>query len=389
MWHVDEAFNLASHIHYIALPKKGNYKMLQDVISDLISQPLDETKPLWQVHLIDNYNGGSVVLWRLHHAIGDGIALIKVVFSLTGSTKEESLLLNSPEKLTIKQKHTLKEDVNDILQSGKGLWHEAQELIKHPEHLKDSLSESWKVTKELGRLFFGESVQDTIYKGKLSCNKKSAWSEPLPLNIIKQIGKKHNATVNDILLALITGALRRHLLRHKQTLEKCIRVVVPVNIRKPEEEIRVHNKIGMLSIELPVNIKETSKRIEYIREKTELLKHSIEPVLIYNLMHILADVIPATLEQKFSDFIGTIIAGVVTNVPGPKNAIYLAGNKVNDIMFWVPQTSPLGIGVSIISYNNKVCLGVVTDVNLVKEPDEIISGYYKEFEAMKKSLTEK
>ena len=386
MWHLDEAFNLTSHIHHIALPAPGNYSALQQVISDLISQPLDESKPLWQVHLIDNYKGGSVVLWRLHHAIGDGIALIKVVFSLTGATKADSLLEKLDEKLEKREKHTLKKDLGDLFHTGQGLLHEAQELIKNPEQMKDTLLESWNITKEIGRLFLGDSVQDTIYKGNLGCSKKAAWSEPISLFTIKDIGKQYQATVNDILLALITGALRRHLIKHKQPVDKCIRIVVPVNIRKKEEKIRIHNKIGMLSIELPVHVNDVKKRIKYIREKTELLKHSIEPVLIYNLLNILADVIPTALEQKFSDFIGTKIAGVVTNVPGPKNVIFLAGEKVNDIMFWVPQTSPLGIGVSIISYNNKVCLGVVTDTNLVNQPDEIISGYYKEFEAMKKLL---
>lgn len=145
----------------------------------------------------------------------------------------------------------------------------------------------------------------------------------------------------------------------------------------------------MLSIELPVHLNNIKKRIQYIKEKTELLKHSIEPVLIYNLLNILADVIPSSLEQKFSDFIGTRIAGVITNVPGPKNSIFLAGVEVKDIMFWVPQTSPLGIGVSIISYNDKVCLGVVTDKNIIDKPDGIIEGYYKEFEEMKKLLNKK
>ena len=386
MWHVDEAFNLASHIHYIALPGQGNYKMLQGVISDLISQPLDESKPLWQVHLIDNYNGGSLVLWRLHHAIADGIALVKVVFSLTGSTKEQSLMNQKDEEVTTPEKHNLKQDVEQLLHTGKDLLHEAQELIMHPSQMNDVLAESWKITKELGRLFFGESVQGTIYKGQLGYTKKPAWSDPLPLDSIKQIGKYHHATINDILLALITGALRRHLISHKQPLDKCIRVVVPVNLRKQGEKIKVHNKIGMLSVELPVHIKDSTERIDYIREKTELLKHSIEPVLIYNLLNILADVVPTKLEQKFSDFIGTKIAGVVTNVPGPRSQIYLAGVKVKDIMFWVPQTSPLGIGVSIISYNNKVCLGVVTDTNLVKDPDEIINGFYKEFKTLERQL---
>jgi diacylglycerol O-acyltransferase / wax synthase len=385
-WHVDEAFDLRAHIHHIALPAPSDYNTLQEVISDLISQPLDHSIPLWQVHLIDNFNGGSVVVWRLHHAIADGIALIKVVFSLTNDTKEASLQTAVAEQKILKKKHTLMEDIGELLNTGKDIYAEAQHLLREPAAMKDALKESWSISKEIGRLFFGESVQETIYKGKLSYSKKAAWSKPLPLNVIKRIGKHYKATVNDILLALITGALRRHLIKHKQPLDKCIRVVVPVNIRKKDEEIKVHNKIGMLSIELPVHIKNTEERIEYIREKTELLKHSIEPVLIYNLLNILADVIPAALEQKFSDFIGTKIAGVVTNVPGPFQPIYLAGAKVKDMMFWVPQTSPLGIGVSIISYNNRVCLGIVTDTSLVDDPDEIVSGYYKEFEAMQKRL---
>lgn len=386
VWHFDETFSLGAHIHHIALPAPGNYEKLQEVVSDLISQPLDHSKPLWQVHLIDNFNGGSVVLWRLHHAIADGIALIKVVFSLTGSTKEASLETILHESAKARQQHTLMHDIHELLQTGKDLYAEAQHLWKEPEAIKDTLKESWSITKELGRLFLGESVQGTIYKGELSYSKKAAWSEPLPLNEIKQIGKQHQATVNDILLALITGAIRRHLVKHKQNLKKCIRVVVPVNVRKKNEEIRVHNKIGMLSIELPVHIKDVKKRIAYIREKTELLKHSIEPVLIYNMLNILADVIPASLEQKFSNYIGSQIAGVVTNVPGPKDSVFFAGVRVKDLMFWVPQTSPLGIGVSIISYNNRVCLGVVTDTNLVDDPDEIIHGYYQEFEAMKTLL---
>lgn len=388
-WHLDEHFNVNSHFHHIALPAPGNYFNLQNIISDLISQPLDESKPLWQVHLIDNYNGGSVVLWRLHHAIADGIALVKVLFSLTGSTKKESLSMEIKTENVVNEIHSLKKDIDSLLHTSQDIFHEAKELLKNPEHLNDTLKESWSITKELGRLFLGESVQGTIYKGELSCCKIAAWSKPLPLSVIKAIGKHHNATINDILLALITGALRRHLKKHKQQLDKCIRIVVPVNLRKKNEVIRVHNKIGMLSIELPVHLNNIKKRIQYIKEKTELLKHSIEPVLIYNLLNILADVIPSSLEQKFSDFIGTRIAGVITNVPGPKNSIFLAGVEVKDIMFWVPQTSPLGIGVSIISYNDKVCLGVVTDKNIIDKPDGIIEGYYKEFEEMKKLLNKK
>lgn len=90
VWHLDEQFNIRSHIHHIALPAPGDHAAMQDLISDLISQPLDYSKPLWQVHIVDNYRGGTAVVWRIHHAIADGIALVKVVLSLTNDTSEAS-----------------------------------------------------------------------------------------------------------------------------------------------------------------------------------------------------------------------------------------------------------------------------------------------------------
>ncbi len=382
-WHLDESFDLRSHIHHIALPAPGDYNALQDLISDLISQPLDSSKPLWQVHLIDNYKGGSVVLWRLHHAIADGIALVNVVYSLTGLTKAASLEADR-NIVSNKPRHKWKLDIKALFQSGKDWLVNARYLLMHPERIKKPISDAVKLAGELGRLFFGKSVEHTLYKGNLSCSKKVAWSGALPLVEVKQMAKIHGVTINDILLVLIAGAIRHHLLKHKQKLSNCMRIVVPVNLRKKEEDIKVHNKIGMLSIELPVHIKDLKHRIDYVHSKTEFLKNSIEPVLVYNLMNVLADIIPAKLEARFAEFIGSRIAGVVTNLPGPKSPVYFAGQQIKDMLFWVPQTSPLGIGVSMMSYGGRVYLGVVTDTHLVNDPDQIIKGYYKEFELMKK-----
>lgn len=388
-WHIDEHFELDLHLHHIALPAAGDYEILQATISDLISQPLDPSKPLWQAHLIDNYLGGSVILWRIHHAIADGIALIKVVLSLTGSSKAESLDLSlhlTDSKSSPERTHSLLEQADEWLHTGKRWYNNIEELFSDKEKMRDTLAKSLEVSKEVGKLFLGKAPKSILYKGELCCNKKVAFSNPLPLPDIKKIGKIFGATVNDILLALITGAIRRHLILHKQKLTESIRIVIPVNLRNKDEAIKIHNKIGMLSIELPVHITTAKGRILFIKEKTELLKQSIEPALIYYLMNIMADLLPKEVESKISDYLGKRIAGVITNVPGPRHAVYMAGLPVRDIMFWVPQTNPLGMGISIISYNDKVCLGVVTDTHLVSDPDKIIEGYYKEFDAMKKLL---
>lgn len=389
-WHEDELFDLNAHVAHIALPEPGNYNNLQDVVSHLISHPLDSNKPLWKVHLIDNYKGGSAIIWRIHHAIADGIALIKVVFSLTGETKEESLDMDfepiKKESKKIKEKKTVIEEINSLFKSGKEWYHEASEFIKDKDRLKSTFLNALEISNEIGKLVYGKSVDKSLYKGSLSHSKKAAYSEALPLQVIKVIGKHYGVTVNDVLLALITGAIRRHLIAHNQDLNQPIRIVVPVNMRKKDEEIEIKNKVGIITIELPVNEESIEKRIVSIKAKTELLKHSFEPIFIYYLMNIVGDVITPKMEELFIKFFGSKLTGVMTNVPGPRNAIYLGGIEVKDIMFWVPHTILMGIGISIISYNNRVCLGVVTDSNLVKDPDEIVRGYYAEFEEMKKTL---
>lgn len=387
VWHLDEQFNIRSHIHHIALPAPGDHAAMQDLISDLISQPLDYSKPLWQVHIVDNYRGGTAVVWRIHHAIADGIALVKVVLSLTNDTSEASLLPGEemPEE-AVERISGLWDGLDKAYHVGEEWYQQARGLIKDPQPLLDSLRSGWGMAKELGGLFFGRSVEDTLYKGKLSYQKKAAWTEPMPLQDIKAYGKLHCATINDVLLSMMTGALRRHMLLHGQMPETGIRFVAPVNLRRKGEEIKVENKIGFISLELPVHMDDPLERIQFVREKTELLKRSIEPALLFNLLHVVSDYMPKQVELKFAEVMGTKIAGVMTNVPGPRKPIYFAGKAVDDILFWVPQTHTLGIGISIISYNNKAYLGAVTDAAVVDDPEEIVAGFREEYERIKQAL---
>lgn len=393
IWHIDENFDLSCHFHHTALPAPGDYNSLQVELSHLMSIPLDPSKPLWKVNLIDNYQGQSVIIYRLHHALADGIALIKVVFSLTGNTPEESLEENAlvidevpPESIA-----SISDKVNDFVHFGEKIYHEAQDLLKQPDVLKQNLKDTWDSAVELGKLFFGKGVggSSAIYKGEMSVRKKPAWTNnPIDLKVIKKISKSQGVTINDVLLGLMTGAIRYHMILNHQKPVDELRVVIPVNLRKKNEPIKVENKIGMISLELPIHIEDPYERLKIIRAKTLILKNSLEPIIIYNLLQVMADVIPQKLEKKFADLIGSKVGAVVTNVPGPKKPIYLAGAEIEDMMFWIPQTSTLGMGVSLISYNDKAYLGVVTDPNIITDPDNIIEGFYKEFEVLAEKVGE-
>lgn len=386
VWQKDEDFNLRSHLHHLALPAPGDAQALQTLMMDLMCDALDANKPLWEVYLIDNYEGGSAVIWRLHHALADGIALIKVVFSLTGKTPEESLQdLPTPDETS-----TNKEEDKSVLETlkswvhwGESVYEEAQKWVEKPEILKQNLKSTLDSTVEMGKLFLGKPVDGTnlMYKGKMSVIKKPAWThEPIPLSGIKEICCHYETTVNDILLTLMTGAIRRHLLKHSKVPDNGLRIVAPVNLRGKNEAIHIENKIGMLSVELPVHLSHPEERLNYIREKTELLKRSFEPIITYGLLNILADYLPKQLEKMFTELLGSKIGAVVTNVPGPRKPIYIAGAMVKDMMFWVPHSSTLGIGVSLLTYDNKAYLGVVTDPAVVDDPENIIKGFYQEYE---------
>ncbi|MCP4121772.1 MAG: wax ester/triacylglycerol synthase family O-acyltransferase [Bacteroidetes bacterium] len=389
VWHDDEDFDIHAHISHVALPEPGGYEELQEMVGHLMAIPLDYSKSLWKVHLIDNYEGGCAVIWRIHHAIADGIALIRVVFSLTGTCEEDSLKEIHYLKEDSKEKgfilNRLKAQLDHVIHLGEDIYKEAAHLLKEPDLLADTLRQSWDTTKELAKLVIDKPRKDSIYKGHLGVVKKVAWSKPVPLPKIKEIGKKTNATVNDVLLAAMTGAIRLHLVKHDEDLLKPFRIICPVNIRKGDK-IHVDNQIGMISLELPVHLVEPHDRIIEINRKTKQLKKSLEPAAVYTILNIAGDFLPKKLEMMAAEHIGDRIMGVLSNVPGPREPVYFAGKEVENIMFWIPQTNVLGVGMSIISYNGQVSLGVATDTNLIDDPDFIMDSFHEEFRLMCSSL---
>jgi diacylglycerol O-acyltransferase / wax synthase len=387
-WHLDEYFKLKTHIHHIALPGKGGYAELQECVSDLISQQLNYNKPLWDIHLIDNYKGGSVLLWRLHHAIGDGISLVKVVFSLTGKTARESL---APDETgwTMPRRKKIADNLDQLVQLGRSAYEDGMHMLRNPSLFTESIRNTWRTTKEISELFLGRTVDNTIYKGHMGLVKKAAWAGPFELDTFKKVAKKYDVKINDVLLALVAGAFRKHLITHKQKVKDGMKIIVPVNLRKDHEAMKLHNEFSFISLDLPIHISSFEKRIRFISEKTTALKPSAEPLLLNEMLHLLADYTPMAVQKIFMEFMGKHIAGVISNVPGPDHPVYLAGSEVEDLMFWIPHTVSLGIGISLMSYNKKVYMGLVVDEGLVNDPEVLVNTFEHELKMQKKLLVRK
>jgi len=391
-WVEDRYFNLKAHLQRVALPDPGGQDELQEMVSGLMSTPLDPSKPLWQFQYIENYRGGSALVARIHHCIGDGIALVRVLLGMTDDSPK-----GSPKVRRTRRKRKplgggfwLPEVVNETLYSVRRatgrVVEETIDTVSDPGRLASIAGEGAKATGVLGRLALMPGDPQTVFKGELGTAKRCAWSRVLPLDEVKAYSKAAGATINDVLLSGVAGALRRYLLSRGEEVSEDldIRAIVPVNLR-PEEAIEeLGNRFGLVFLALPVGLEDRLDRLHELKSRMDAIKNSTEAVVTYAVLNALGTA-SASVESQAVRFFGSKATAVMTNVPGPKQEIFLAGKALRSMMFWVPQSAHLGIGVSVLSYAGQVRLGVVTDVGLVPDPKRIIDEFQEE---MREALAE-
>jgi diacylglycerol O-acyltransferase / wax synthase len=375
-WQDDEHFDIDNHFSHIALPPPGGEKALSELVSEVMSTPLDFSKPLWHVYLVEGLESGSVVLARVHHAIADGIALVRVLLSLMDSTPNA----RAPRRRTEHDRH-----------GGPLAWFPAavsrsvatgQELVENPGRVGDAARFGLNAAYRFGRLVALPPDPPTAFKGPLGRRKRAAWSKPVPLDDFKEIGKAFGATVNDVLIATASGALRRYLeKRGEPTSGLTIRASVPVNLRPLDEAHKLGNAFGLVFLGLPIGVTDPLRRLRVIKKEMDELKRSPEALVAYGVLGVLG-VTPVEVERVGLRFFGSKATTVLTNVPGPREPLYLAGRKLERVMFWVPQSGRLGLGISILSYAGGVMLGVATDEGLVPDPERIIDAFDTEFRAL-------
>jgi hypothetical protein len=160
---------------------------------------------------------------------------------------------------------------------------------------------------------------------------------------------------------------------------------VPVNLRPLTTTPRLGNQFGLVFLALPVGIADPLDRLLELQERMDAIKSSPEALVAFGILNAMG-IAPKQIQDQLVNIFGVKATGVMTNVPGPRQPLYMAGRQMKELMFWVPQSGRLGLGVSILSYNGTVQLGVATDVGLVPDPDVIIAGFHREFESFKEMV---
>jgi diacylglycerol O-acyltransferase len=400
-WEDDPHFDIRAHVRRYALPEPGDIPTLQTIVSAIVNEPLDRRKPLWRYMLIENVEGGCAVLARLHHCIGDGIALIKVLLNMTGATPGESLQLlhlpSQPRPPVPNPFTQLRSMASGAIKTGvraaQGVANETFQTLENPSHPLSLLRSAGIVSAAsaaiLAKLLILPPDRKSVFKGDLGAVKRVVWSHSFPLDRIKEIGMAHDATINDVLVAAVAGGLRRYMLDvGDDTAAGDITAMVPVNLRAESDTQRLGNQFALVYLSLPISLADAYDRLMLTKRHMDVLKSSPEPFLVYQILGLIGTM-PGDVARQATSWFAAKASAVLTNVPGPRQQIYFAGMPLNNLMFWVPQSGNIGLGISIISYNSKVTLGIMVDEHLIRDPQHIINGFELELLDLERRLLPK
>lgn len=339
-WAPDPDFDLAHHVERVTLEPAD--AALRSFVGQQVGLLLPRDRPLWHLHVIDRGAAGTAVLCRIHHALADGFAQLALLQSL-GDGPARPRPHTAPHGRSaggvIRQAASLTRLI--------GLPHDPPTLLKHP------------LTRE----------------------KRVAWAPAIPLAQVKAIARGLSATVNDVLVAAVAGALRSLLVAHGDEVAE-VRAMVPVTLRDaPATTDGVGHHFGLVIVGLPLGIADPVERVAETSRRMARLQASPEAIVALGVLRAMGWA-PPRVEDLGVAFFGKKASLVLTDVPGPRERLQLAGVPLTRLIVWVPQSARMGLTISLCSYAHQVTLGVLADAAVLAEPQVLVDAVQRELDAL-------
>jgi diacylglycerol O-acyltransferase / wax synthase len=357
-WEDDPAFDIAHHIVAAPAGAAETMQALQDYVGAEAARPLALDRPRWQFQLVERFeNDQSACLIRVHHVMGDGISLVPIIFELMDL---------------------------DLRASSPGLIQPAGAVKAHDQpgrRLLMAIRAPLAAPGVMIRRLLWPRDRHALHGPKLGGVKRVAWTRPFDLGVVKEVKNRLDATVNDVLMSCVSGAMTRYLAARSGGAPAVaqFRVSMPVNVRPPSEPIEMRNKFAAVPLVLPAGIPDVRARVAAVKAQMDALKRSVEPIVVYGIVTVLLKALPQGASRFLIDFLANKCTAVVTNVPGPQRDLYLAGRRLRSLIFWVPQRADIGVGISILSFSGMVQVGVLADTRVLPDPAELVAAFEEEF----------
>ena len=371
-WVDDPNFNLAYHVRHSALPAPGSEEQLRNIAGRLFSQQLDRSKPLWELWLVQGLEPNRFALiTKTHHALVDGVAGVDIATVLFDVKPVPEPI--EPERDWVPQPppstaELAAHGIVGVAKTPAGLVRRVLRAASNPERAARRVLEAGEALAEVG-WNFTNPAPDVPLNTEIGSHRRFAWTRA-ELDDFKRIKDVFGGTVNDVVLTVVSGALRSWLRsRGVKTEGLELRALVPVSIRV-EDEGHLGNRIAAMRGPLPVYIEDPVKRLEVVRRAMDGLKES-KQALGAEVISRFNDFAPPTLLAQASriNFSTRLFNLIVTNVPGPQIPLYVLGRELQDVfpVAFLPENHALA--VAIMSYNGGIDFGLLGDYDAMDDID--------------------
>ena len=390
-WVDDPNFDIDLHINRIRLPEPANWKTLRELTSSIFSNPLDLRRPLWSIDFIEGLDavsqvpkGSVAIVSKVHHVMIDGasgVGIMGILFDKSADEKDKEI----PKPIPF-DPEPLPDEITLLIKS-------SQDFLKNPFKIPKLASETalyflqGKISKQLSpkkTIFKNFATPNTIFNKNVS--PKRTWGTAiLSFERINTLRKIMGVTVNDLILTICAGGIRKYLEEREKLPSQPLVANVPISIRGNGENQAMNNQISNMLVKIATHIKDPIERLEYIYEQTSLGKKKHKTVGAKSLAQ-MAEAVPfglanlaAGIYSKYNikEFIKPPFNVTITNVPGPQNPLYLRGQKILSIFGLTPVLDGFGLIIAAFSYNGLVSITSTSDAKTMPDADKF-SRYIRE-----------
>jgi diacylglycerol O-acyltransferase / wax synthase len=378
-WETHEKFDISEHIFHIKTDNTISQDGLMSLAGNVLTGVMDRTKPLWEIHIVNNIEGDrSAMISKIHHCMVDGISgvdLMKILFDISPKStppppkpepKEAAKPKDASQLFLESLMGSMQEGMNRFVELQNGLLQLTQTFAQNPEmlgaipHIAENLP---SVTTPAPVLPFNKPCGGV---------RKLAWTE-VSFAEARAIRGNLNGSVNDVVLTILVMAISRYSELHGVEIkDNLVRFMMPVSLRQKEQRGALGNLISILPVEIPLDIKNPLKLFKKVNYKTGLMK-ATQMASGLGMLGAAFGMMPAPVQSAIGAIINApfpVFNTVATNVPGPQVPMYMNGKRMIAQYPYVPIGYNLGMGTAIFSYDGKLFFGIGSDTQAMDDVEK-------------------
>ncbi len=373
LWIDDDAFDLTAHVRHLRLGRAGGERGLKEAVAEILSRPLDRSRPLWELWIVDGWDAGRfAVVTKVHHCMADGLGGVEQLCSLLSLSADEPAdeppaweARRAPGLLGL-----LAEDISGITRFGDGALRMLETGLRDPSRASDAVQHGVRALSDTASSVLHPALRTPINR-PIGAERQTEWLA-MPLAELRLVKRRLGGTLNDVVLATVAGALRRYLARRGVRFEDGeIRAAVPVSMRDPQSSSG--NQVSIWLLPLAVREDDPEARLARTREATASLKESGSARELYSLLP-LADGLGSAVPEAGAFLLKRLLPFnvIVTNIPGPQFPLFLSGARLAAAYPAVPLFENQGLGIALFSYDGTLFWGFLAEPSVVPDLRELV-----------------